>query len=743
MTVRRQEVVVSGHCRVLIRARLAVVVAAVVGIVVGASLAPPSAHASERLVTFAARWCESYTDISANRARNDIQESLRDLGRDTSYAGGEAIQPAKELGDQPACQPLPDWRFTLGTAYATRGSVGPWGALTVLTRTFDTSIVTQASTPLLDVDGRETGSTLAGAVTVRLTDAQAALAATSSALWVQGGTPEDPVLDQLFPSQYGFGALRCGIDNLNGDNVEWIAYPSGARHVFCYAYYVRPPPTSGTIIVRKVVDDEDATAPNDFRFEGNISYTPDQTFTLRAAAGNPDSATFYRAATGADDAPWTVREVPQDGWQLASLSCTSSSGASVVGTDPAAGSANVRLAAGDTVTCTYVDRPAPPASGLELAKTTLGAIGSFRFLVEGDGVERRTDLRTTAEGVPVASGRLDLPAGRYTVDEQAPAPTRRGRWRLVSVVCDGRSRDLSLPLPIQLSDAEGHFCEFTNRFDPAGSIVIRKRTFGGTGTAGFVVFKDGEAPFTRELSAPTRAVGVAVRATGDDTSDLPLGRYTIVETGPDPDPDGEWSVDTVVCNGIPVPSAQGRIEVELTASEPVLDCTYTNRFRPGAEPPVDVPEGPSDTPPGPSGGVLGLARANRPRADLQVTKRVSTVATTVGRLVRYTIVVTNRGPHTARNVSGVEFGPRAQDVVSLRASRGRCDLSRRPIVCRVGALRPGRRVVVHVVIRARRARRLVNRVAVSTSTADPNLRNNRARATLIVRRSQALPRYTG
>ena len=31
-------------------------------------------------VTIAARWCPAYTDITANRARNNIMESLRDLG---------------------------------------------------------------------------------------------------------------------------------------------------------------------------------------------------------------------------------------------------------------------------------------------------------------------------------------------------------------------------------------------------------------------------------------------------------------------------------------------------------------------------------------------------------------------------------------------------------------------------------------------------------------------------------------
>lgn len=90
-----------------------------------------------------------------------------------------------------------------------------------------------------------------GAFAVPLTDKQVERLKEGKKLWVQGGTPDDPVLDKLAPSTYAFGALRCTVDNVNGDNVEFLAFPEGSRHVFCFAYYVVPPPTSGTIIVRK------------------------------------------------------------------------------------------------------------------------------------------------------------------------------------------------------------------------------------------------------------------------------------------------------------------------------------------------------------------------------------------------------------------------------------------------------------------------------------------------------------
>lgn len=60
-------------------------------------------------VTFVARWCPEYTDIFANHARNDIVESLKDLGPDTQYDDtGALIDPVYEdyIAPQTNCQPL-------------------------------------------------------------------------------------------------------------------------------------------------------------------------------------------------------------------------------------------------------------------------------------------------------------------------------------------------------------------------------------------------------------------------------------------------------------------------------------------------------------------------------------------------------------------------------------------------------------------------------------------------------------
>ena len=199
---------------------------------------------------------------------------------------------------------------------------GPWGSLSIVTDPYDTEVVTQPETPLLDYEGRPTGDTIEAAVTIELTEEQLDRAGSGNSFWIQGGTPADPILNEQYPDEYGFGALRCAIDNLNGDNVEWMSYPSGTEHIFCYAYYVTPPPTSGTIIIRKQVSDPPGADQN-FQFGGNLTFNADGRFDLNVQDGNTASQTFYRAETGSGTHPGRSSELVPPGWNLVNLVCES------------------------------------------------------------------------------------------------------------------------------------------------------------------------------------------------------------------------------------------------------------------------------------------------------------------------------------------------------------------------------------------------------------------------------------
>ena len=100
------------------------------GVVLWFGAGRAQAQASGYRVTFVARSCPSYADIFANRARNNIVESLKDLGPDTQYpvAGGVLIDPVHEASPpQTNCTPLIGWHFSMGTSYRTRAVSDSWG----------------------------------------------------------------------------------------------------------------------------------------------------------------------------------------------------------------------------------------------------------------------------------------------------------------------------------------------------------------------------------------------------------------------------------------------------------------------------------------------------------------------------------------------------------------------------------------------------------------------------------------
>src|SRR4051794_10686037 len=181
-------------------------------------------------LTIAARQCPTYKDIRANLARNNIQQSLQDLGLDTPYTSGQAISPQVEAATQPNCTPLVGWQFVLGTGISGTPVKGSWGSLSVVSgpvSALDTAthaalgvITTQTSVPDRTTAGAVvSGTSIAGAATVELTNRQAALAGSGNKLALQGGTVADPALAShpVLGGGYAFAALRCAIDNVNGD----------------------------------------------------------------------------------------------------------------------------------------------------------------------------------------------------------------------------------------------------------------------------------------------------------------------------------------------------------------------------------------------------------------------------------------------------------------------------------------------------------------------------------------------
>jgi uncharacterized repeat protein (TIGR01451 family) len=684
-------------------------------------------ESSSKLLTVVARVCPTYQDVMANLARNDIQESLQDLGKNTVYSSGQTIDPSIEAREQPNCTPLPDWTFTLGTGYQSRAVSGTWGSLSIVTGSFSTSLVTKETTDLLNDQGQKTDDQIEGAATIELTPAQADLAAHPDSLWIQGGTTTDPILDKTYPGQYGFAALRCAIDNLNGDNVEWIGYPAGASHVFCYAYYVKPPPTSGTIIITKAVSSP-AGATHTFSFGGNVSFNANGTFQLAVQNGAPASTTFYRAETGQNNQPWSVQEMVPPGWSLSSLTCSSHTGKSTTTTSLETATATITLAPADTVTCTYTDSETPPLSALTLTKTTIGGVGRFDYIVTpaGGGASKSATATTSKPGVEVAATpeKIELPAGQYKIAESLPS-ANGGAWMLTAVACDGKKLPAVSPVTVTLAAGTGSECAFENTFVPTGAITIRKKAFGKTGTIGFTISPETTPPsdLTYSKTAKVTQEGVAVVATGDATSDLPLGTYKIQELAVGgADPTG-WALTSVVCNGELVGSSQGAVLVTLTAQTPTADCTFTDTFTPPTTPKPPTTNPPTTNPPPtspepPPGSPTPTPSPEPiPTTTIDLTKKADRSTVAVGGTVTYTIKATNTGDAPAQGVHVAEQAPLTNSkILSLSPSQGSCDFTHTPASCNLGTINPGKTVTIVAALQATHPGPMPNNVAVHTGT---------------------------
>jgi hypothetical protein len=719
--------------------------------------ASPASAGIEKL-TIAARVCPSYSAITANEARNNIQETLQPLGKDTPYQPNDAMDPQVEADNQPLCTALAGWHFTLGTGIASTKSVGVWGSLSLVSGAYPQSIVTLDSTPLLDTQGASTGKTIQGAVTITLTAAQSELAAKASQLWIQGGTPSTPVAN---PEAYAFGALRCGVDNLNGDNVEWISAPNPTTHVFCFAYYVQPPPQSGTVIVRKrlTVPTGGTISPvQTVRFTGNISYEPDPSaptdpsrnfFTVRSgqtdAAVTSGQATFYRAG----GTTWSFREdSPPAGSQFDNVTCTSAKGTSVVPANQTNPAVSVQLAAGDVVTCTF-NNSVPPPGTLVIRKISRGGVGTFDFDVvrTSGGTTHSVKVTTTEDGIAAGEEVRNLTPGTYRITEHDKT-SDEGNWSLQTVVC-GTTVITARPVEINVPSS-GAICTFTDRFTPKGRIIIHKVTLGATATTGFVISTGFGEPVEYHQSATTTDEDKPALATGDSTSALELGTYFIRELTPSSVPGGAWRLSAVVCNGgrVVLPTEGGGTTVTLTESRPVVDCTITDTFTREPTPTPTPPEpGPGPAPPVPTPvpgpPIAGQGASADPIATLVLSKRASRTRVRVGQSVDYVLTIRNRGPVAAEGVTIVERQAYVGGRIHLHTTKGVCR-EIRPRYCIIGALAPGESARVSGTVRQTEPGRHTNVAATNVGTSTRSLGAQVAFATIVVLpRAGVRPNFTG
>ena len=331
-------------------------------------------------------------------------------------------------------------------------------------------------------------------------------------------------------------------------------------------------------------------------------------------------------------------------------------------------------------------------------------------------------------------GRSRSIPGTYTIDEDLPAADG-GEWRQTLVNCNAKPLVHRALTPITITEDTGTVCRFTNSFIPDGRITITKVTRGGPGTTGFLIAPLADPP-RQYLQSASGKEDEVVTATGDSTKRLQLGTYVIQETSTVSPDNVDWTLESVVCDGVLYPFEQGRVFVKLTETHPQVNCAFENAHV--VVPPAPRPEEPSPTPtptapttPTPPTPVPTATPQPTDRPDLTLTKRAAQNTVRVGQIVDFTLMVRNQGTATAQRVAVADRIGRGGQIVSARPSQGIC-AERTMLTCQLGTMAPGARAIVRVRVRATAVARLVNLAATGSGTLDVRLFNNAASARVIV-----------
>lgn len=303
----------------------------------------------------------------------------------------------------------------------------------------------------------------------------------------------------------------------------------------------------GSLTIIKDANDED----RDFQFY--IARKPSLAIMHGFTLNDGDPTTNSISYTLPHGSYAAIEAAPSDGWSLSDISCADPSGNTTK--EVSFGRANVELAAGEDITCTFINRVNLSVGSITIVKSAVptgtqsfgftGSLGSF-FLSDGG-------LQPNQHSV------LGLPAGRYVITETATAG-----WSLNNVSCTGgiTSRQGNTVV-IDLLGSQNVSCTFTNVADaiPPGSITIVKsaspagpQAFGFSGSLGnFSLSNGGTQPNSRQFSG------------------LTPGAYVITETAL-----SGWQLDSISCSGGAWTQAGASAAITLSGGENV-SCTFVNR----------------------------------------------------------------------------------------------------------------------------------------------------------------------
>ena len=157
----------------------------------------------------------------------------------------------------------------------------------------------------------------------------------------------------------------------------------------------------GTLIVQKFTDPSGST----------------QSFSFTGALGNFNLLDGQSNSGNLAPGVYSVAEIVPAGWQLASATCDDGSAVSAID-----------LAAGETVTCTFINSV---NASITIVKNTIGNDGTFDFT---SSTLSPSPFSITTTGNTGSQSFGPLPAGVYDVAEIVPSG-----WDLIGASCDNAS----------------------------------------------------------------------------------------------------------------------------------------------------------------------------------------------------------------------------------------------------------------------------------------------------------------
>ncbi|WP_350347367.1 DUF5979 domain-containing protein [Agromyces sp. G08B096] len=317
----------------------------------------------------------------------------------------------------------------------------------------------------------------------------------------------------------------------------------------------------GQIIVDKNIAGGPAAQVFDFEFSDGDTVTP---FTLTA-----DQAPW--ASPLLEPGEYSVEELLEENWELDSVSCVGSEGIEV--TD---GLATIDLAAGEVVTCTYLNSPEP--GDVTLRKIVEGVPQGypFDFSITIDPVPAGQQATQHVTQADASVSWNDLVVGQtYTLTEgDAPG------WNEGAIVCEGlQDADAGAPgFQFTVTPGLSLSCTVTNEAVP-GEVTVTKHV-EGTPDGFDWSFELVISPADGVLPGASQEVS----GTGDGTdtvtwTNLAIGtEYTITEVAP---PDG-WNEPSLLdCD---VADSNPQLPGDQFVATPGLDvsCAITNSVVPPA-----------------------------------------------------------------------------------------------------------------------------------------------------------------